>query len=155
MPNYFDLTYSYAGALPKIRLTYDSVDDFGYESVIEEDEDISEEGYRVLMGAASSGEIDYTINDACDRFFDEIDNVTSDICELDRQRDELMTRLISDPGGISDKDFDNAIRTIRWRRSIKEEIKEALEDDLGRLLGRGENTEDTEDPYGDDFEWPF
>ena len=138
MPNYFDLTCSYAGALPRIRLTYDSVDDFGCEAVIEEDEDISEEGYRVLLGAASSGDIDYTINDACDKFFDEIDLITADINEVDRQSEALITLFTSDPASMTDKEFDSKLRDLRWKRIIKEEIKKALEDDLSRLLGRYE-----------------
>lgn len=138
MPNYFDLTCSYAGVLPKIHLTYDSVDDFGASTIIEEDEDISEEGYRVLMGAASSGDIDYTINDACDKFFDEIDLVTADINEVDRQAEILVTLFTSDPASMTDKEFDLKMRDLRWKRIIKEEIKTALEKDLSRLLGRYE-----------------
>ena len=136
MPNYFDLTCSYAGMLPKIRLTYDAVDDFGCNTVVEEDEDISDEGYRVLLGAASSGDIDYTINDACDKFFDEIDIITADINEIDRQKEELMTAFISGSELMTDTEFDNKMRDLRWGRMIKEEIKTALEKDLDRLLGR-------------------
>lgn len=138
MPNYFDLTCSYLGVVPRIHLTYDGVDDFGCSTVIEEDEDISDEGYRVLMGAVSSGDIDYTINDACDRFFDEIDLLTADINEIDRQKEELMTTFISGSELMTDTEFDNKMRDLRWGRMIKEEIKTALEKDLGRLLGRYE-----------------
>lgn len=157
MPNYFDLTCSYAGVLPKIRLTYDSVDDFGYEAVVEEDEDISEEGYRVLLGAASSGDIDYTINDACDKFFDEIDLIAADINEVDRQLEALVTLFTSDPVSMTDKEFDKSVQSLRWKRIIKEEIKKALEDDLSRLLGRGEDTEEVlwANADRDDSEWPF
>lgn len=136
LPNYFDLTCSYLGVVPRIHLTYDSVDDFGASAIIEEDEDISDEGYRVLMGAASAGEIDYTINDACDRFFDEIDLLTADINEIDKQIEDLMTAFVAGSELIADSEFDKKVRSLRWGRMVKEEIKTALEGDLGRLLGR-------------------
>lgn len=144
MPNYFDLTCSYMGNgfaninVPKIHLRYDAIDNFGDSTVIEEDEDISEEGYRVLAAAAASGEIDYTINDACDRFFDEIDIITADINGIDKEWSDLTTNFIADRLSMTDSEYDEKIRDLRWRKLIKEEIKTALEKDLGRILGRAD-----------------
>lgn len=142
MPNYFDLKCSYLGDgfvnLPRVHLTYEGFDDDGECSVIEEDEDISEEGYRVLLGAAESGDIDYTINDACDKFFDEIDIITADINEIDSEWQDLSYRMMADPMYCSEEAFNKEIQGLRWRRMIKEEIKSALERDLSKLLGRYE-----------------
>ncbi len=142
MPNYFDLTCSDMGGgfvnLPRVHLSYDSVDDFGACTVIEEDEDISEEGYRVLAAAFASGDIDYTINDACDRFFDEIDLITADINSIDKEWGDLTAAFVGGSLGITDKEYDERIRDLRWRKMIKEEIKTALERDLSKFLGRYE-----------------
>lgn len=139
MPNYFDLVSSgfdngFIG-LPRLHLTYDSHDCYGGCAVVERDEDISEEGYRVLAAAAASGDIDYTINDACDRFFDEIDLITADINGIDKEWRDLTTNFMADKLLMTETEYDAKIQDLKWRRTIKEELKTALEGDLSRLLG--------------------
>lgn len=102
--------------------------------LIEQDEYISDEGYRVLMAAEECGEPGYTLDDACERFFDEIDVLQGDICEIERQWQLLTEASIRDP--LSVVDFDKKIHDLKWRLEFKEETKALLERDVGILLGR-------------------
>ena len=64
----------------------------------------------------------------------EIDILVGDICQLDRQWEELTAAFVADP--LSVPDYDKRISDIRWSRVIKQDRKEALESDVGRLLDR-------------------
>lgn len=138
--NHFNLKCGYLdgyGQIPTIHLTYRThLDDLTNEEwdFEEGDMDISEEGYRVLLAAEECGCPGYDVEDACERFFDEIDILVGDICQLDRQWEDLTAAFIADP--LSVPDYDKRISDIRWSRVIKQDRKEALESDVGRLLER-------------------
>ena len=140
MPNFFDLRCGYSNdtGLPIVHLTWDDMDYRGGCTVREEDQYISDEGYRILQSACDAGDIDYTINDACDRFFDEIDLLTGDLAVIEKEEYELTKCKMADPLFCTDKEYDKRIRDLRWSRIIKEERKTALEKDLSCLLGRYE-----------------
>lgn len=135
MPNFFEIMDWSYGAPPKLHLTYDDYDYRGGCTVREEDAYISDAGYGLLMAACEAGEIDYTINDACDRFFDEIDILTGDIAEIDKAIEDLTACFMANRIFCSDSEFDKQIRDLRWSKIIKEERKTALEKDLGTILG--------------------
>ena len=137
MYGHFDLKpYGWHGELHRPFIHIEKHDPSFDDSIeiTEKDEYISDEGYRVLMSAEECGDPGYTIDDACERFFDEIDLVQGDIDELEREWGALVEASIRDP--LSVLKLDEKLRNLRWRLEFKYETKQLLERDVDMLLGR-------------------
>lgn len=91
--------------------------------------DLSEEGERILM--ANSGNL-YSIEDATERFMDEIDYYSGKIAEIEQSQIELSRMAVREPFGI---DYDDKFNELRWRWEINMQICDALCKDLSTLLG--------------------
>lgn len=91
--------------------------------------DISEEGVRVISG--NSDNI-YSIDDATERFMDEIDYWTGELAAIEESQKELMRQAVRDPLGM---DYDEKFSELKWSWEVKHQIKTALEKDLSELLG--------------------
>lgn len=92
--------------------------------------DLSDEGARVLKGNADNI---YSIDDATERFMDEIDYWQGKITEATVSQTELMREALRNPLA---QDYDLKFQELRWGLEFYTQVKTALERDLGELLGR-------------------
>ena len=93
---------------------------------------ISEEGERVLRGNQDSL---YSIDDAVERFMDEIDYYAEKLAEIEESQMELHALALREPLAMN---YDEKFQELHWSWMIKNQIKTALERDLGELLGEDE-----------------
>ena len=90
---------------------------------------ISEEGVRVISG--NSDNI-YSIDDATERFMDEIDYWTGELVAIEESQKELMRQAVRDPLAMN---YDEKFSELKWHWEVKNQIRNALEQDLSELLG--------------------
>ena len=94
--------------------------------------DLSEEGERVIR--ANSDNL-YSIEDATERFMDEIDYYSGKIAELEQSQIELARMAVRETFAMN---YDEKFDELRWRWEINMQICDALCKDLGVLLGENE-----------------
>lgn len=92
--------------------------------------DLSEQGVRVIGENASNI---YSIDDATERFMDEIDYWQGKITENTVSQTELAREALRNPLA---QDYERKFQELRWGLDFYTQVKEALERDLGELLGR-------------------
>ena len=86
--------------------------------------EISEEGAHVLRGSCEQMS---SIDDAVERFMDEIDYWTGKIAEIEEAQRELHKEAMRNPCGM---DWDAKFQELHWSWLAKTQVKEALEKDL-------------------------
>lgn len=91
--------------------------------------DLSEEGERIILANADNV---YSIEDATERFMEEIDYLSGKITEIEQSQIELARMAVREPFAMN---YETKFDELRWRWEINMQICDALCKDLSALLG--------------------
>lgn len=105
---------------------YYYTDGFGFTSQI--DIEFSREGETLLKNAGI-----YCLDDAVEKFIDEIDRTNAKIDEIYRKFSEYHLKQLENP---LSEDFEKEYQSLYWSLLIKKELRDNLTKDLESLLGR-------------------
>lgn len=106
--------------------TYCYTDGFGFVRPM--DIEFSEEGELLLKEAGI-----YCLDDAVEKFIDEIDHINAKIDEIYREFSEYHLKQLEDP---LSEDFERHYQGLYWSLLMKKSLRERLTWDLESLLGR-------------------
>ena len=99
--------------------------------------DFSDAGAAVMdelyRGGCYGNEGLYTVEDAVERFMEEIDYWRTEIARVQHGFEVVAGRAMEMP---TECDWDMELQKLQWSLVAKEETLAMLEEDLGRLLGR-------------------
>lgn len=95
--------------------------------------DFSDAGATVMDDMCRGVDGLYTIEDAIERFMDEIDYFRSRVEEIKQQFSDIAEMAMENPTG---KDWGREIQGLQWSLMMKQETLDMLESDLSMLLGR-------------------
>lgn len=98
--------------------------------------DFSDAGAAVmdeLWRYSGGSETSYTIDDAVERFMEDIDYFRTEIAKIQQAFGVLMQQAMEAP---LEEDYDREFQKLYWGLIHKQETLDMLEEDLSRLLGR-------------------
>ena len=106
-------------------------DEFGYDNPLAFD--FTDAGAAVMDDMCRGVDALYTVDDAVERFMEEIDYFRSKIAEIQHGFEVVSARAMEYP---TECDWDHEIQKLQWSLIAKQETLDMLESDLSRLLGR-------------------
>lgn len=106
-------------------------DEFGYDNPLAFD--FTDAGAAVMDDICRGVDGLYTVDDAVERFMEEIDYFRSKIAEIQHGFEVVSARAMEYP---TECDWDHEIQKLQWSLIPKQETLNMLEEDLSRLLGR-------------------
>lgn len=95
--------------------------------------DFTDAGAAVMDDLYRGVDVLYTVEDAVERFMDEIDYFRTEIAKIQHGFAVVAGRAMEMP---TECDWGMELQKLNWSLIAKEETLAMLEEDLGRLLGR-------------------
>ena len=95
--------------------------------------DFTDAGAAVMDDLYRGVDALYTVEDAVERFMDEIDYFRTEIAKIQHGFEVVAGRAMEMP---TECDWNMELQKLQWSLIAKEETLAMLEEDLGRLLGR-------------------
>ena len=106
-------------------------DEFGYDNPLAFD--FTDAGAAVMDDMCRGMDALYTVDDAVERFMEEIDYFRTKIAEIQHGFEVVSARAMEYP---TECDWDMEIQKLQWGLIMNQETLDMLESDLSRLLGR-------------------
>ena len=106
-------------------------DEFGYDNPLAFD--FTDAGATVMDDMRRGMDALYTVDDAVERFMEEIDYFRGKIAEIQHGFEVVSAQAMEYP---TECDWDHEIQKLQWSLIAKQETLDMLESDLSRLLGR-------------------
>lgn len=106
-------------------------DEFGYDNPLAFD--FTDAGAAVMDDMCRGVDALYTVDDAVEKFMEEIDYFRTKIAEIQHGFEVVSARAMEYP---TECDWDAEIQKLQWSLIAKQETLDMLESDLSRLLGR-------------------
>ena len=95
--------------------------------------DFTDAGATVMDDLYRGVDALYTVDDAVERFMEDIDYFLTEIAKIHQAFGVLMEQAMEAP---LEEDYDMEFQKLYWGLIHKQETLEMLEEDLSRLLGR-------------------